>query len=328
MKRILVTGGAGYIGSHTCKALAKAGYEPVTFDNLSRGHRFAVKWGPLVVGDIRDAEALSAALATYRPEGVIHFAALAYVGESVENPSVYYDVNVAGTRTLLEALRRAGDASIVFSSSCATYGMAERLPITEDLPQAPINPYGRTKLIGEQMLADFDRAHGLRYAALRYFNAAGADTEGELGEHHDPETHLIPRALMAAAGTVPALEIFGGDYPTPDGTCIRDFIHVDDLADAHVRAIGALAGGAASACMNLGTGHGISIREILTAIADVTGREVPTVVRDRRPGDPPELYADASRAFDLLGFKPLHSNTATIIETAWRSMMRSGAQAV
>ena len=323
MKRVLVTGGAGYIGSHTCKRLSRGGFEPVVFDNVFRGHEFAVKWGPFVEGDIRDADALAGAMKTYRPQAVIHFAALAYVGESVASPADYYDVNVRGTLTLLEAMRQAGVGSIVFSSSCATYGQVERLPITEDFPQVPINPYGRTKLIGEQMLADFDAAYGIRHAALRYFNAAGADLDGELGEYHEPETHLIPRALMAAAGEIRHLEIYGDDYPTPDGTCIRDYVHVDDLADAHVRALVALSGGAESFRVNLGTGRGLSIREILDAIHAITGREVPTLVRPRRAGDPPALYADTRRASELLGFTPEHSDVETIIATAWRSRSAS-----
>lgn len=316
MRRILVTGGAGFIGSHTCKLLAREGYEPVVYDNLSTGHAENVRWGPLVEGDVRDTERLIETLHRHDAEAVIHFAASAYVGESVANPELYYRNNVGGMIGLLGAIRRVGPVPVVFSSSCATYGVPDALPIREDTPQSPINPYGRTKLIGEQILADHDHAYGIRHVALRYFNAAGADPEGELVERHDPETHLIPRALMAAAGTIPALEIFGDDYNTPDGTCERDYIHVSDLAAAHVLALHHLGNGGASLRANVGTGRAWSIRQVLDAMETVTGRRVPHVIRPRRPGDPGRLVADASFAREALGFIPRHSGLDHIIATA------------
>lgn len=314
--RVLVTGGAGYIGSHTCKALAAHGIEPVTYDNLVTGHREAVRWGPLIEGDILDGESLAATLLAYRPEAVIHFAAFAYVGESVADPAKYYLNNVAGTLSLLEACRLTGTRNLVLSSSCATYGIPDRLPISEGDAQCPINPYGRTKLIAEQMLADCSAAYGLRYAALRYFNASGADIDGELSEAHDPETHLIPRAMMAAAGTIDFLEVYGDDYGTPDGTCIRDYIHVVDLARAHVLAVEHLVNGGDNLAVNLGAGRGTSIKEILAAISRLTGRNVPVRTRERRAGDPPVLYADPTRAAETLGFRAVCSDLDTIIRTA------------
>ncbi|WP_201839006.1 UDP-glucose 4-epimerase GalE [Microvirga zambiensis] len=316
--RILVTGGAGYIGSHTCKALAQNGFDPVAYDNLIAGHRDAVRWGPLAAGDILDREALVETLRRYDPAAVIHFAAHAYVGESVTEPAKYYRNNVLGTQTLLDACRGAGLLNVIFSSSCATYGIPESLPIREDSPQDPINPYGRSKLIGEQMLADYAAAYGMRYVALRYFNACGADPGGEIGERHDPETHLIPRALMAAAGRLSHLSVFGDDYPTPDGTCIRDYIHVSDLAKAHVAAVLHLLKGGENLAANLGTGRGISIKEILTAIEQVTGRQVPVRFEPRRAGDPPILFANPSLARENLGFKADLSDVDTIIRTAAR----------
>lgn len=303
-KTVLVTGGAGYIGSHCCKALAEAGCIPVTFDNLSRGHADAVKWGPLVRGDLRDRAAVLAALRAHRAEAVIHFAALAYVGESVAEPQAYYDNNLGGMIGLLGAMQAAGLTQIVFSSSCATYGTPDRLPISEDMPQAPINPYGRTKLVCEWMLRDAGVAWGLRHVALRYFNAAGADPAGEAGERHDPETHVLPLALLAASGKGGPLRIFGTDYPTPDGTCIRDYIHVTDLARAHVRALDYLAGAGESVALNLGTGQGASVREVVSMIERVTGRAVPVLEEPRRPGDPATLYADIARAGAVLDFRP------------------------
>lgn len=303
-KTVLVTGGAGYIGSHCCKALAEAGCTPVTFDNLSRGHADAVKWGPLVRGDLRDGAAVLAALRAHRAEAVIHFAALAYVGESVAEPQAYYDNNLGGMIGLLGAMQAAGLTQIVFSSSCATYGTPDRLPISEDMPQAPINPYGRTKLVCEWMLRDAGVAWGLRHVALRYFNAAGADPAGEAGERHDPETHVLPLALLAASGKGGPLRIFGTDYPTPDGTCIRDYIHVTDLARAHVRALDYLVGAGESVALNLGTGQGASVREVVSMIERVTGRAVPVLEEPRRPGDPAALYADIARAGAVLDFRP------------------------
>ncbi|WVT72860.1 UDP-glucose 4-epimerase GalE [Sinorhizobium chiapasense] len=313
---ILVTGGAGFIGSHTCKRLAEQDFVPVVYDNLSTGHRANVGWGPLVEGELEDTERLATTIRTFLPECVIHFAASAYVGESVEDPGKYYRNNVAGSIALLEACRATGLARIVFSSSCATYGVPPRLPITEDTEQFPINPYGRTKLMIELMLGDYARAYDFRSVALRYFNAAGADPEGQLTERHDPETHLVPRALMAAAGGIERLDVFGDDYPTPDGTCIRDYIHVTDLADAHVAAVNYLRDGGEVLRANLGSGHGTSIRQVLEAINRVTGRRVPVQMLPRRPGDPPVLYADTSRARQRLGFRPALSDIDTIIRTA------------
>lgn len=301
--RILVTGGAGYIGSHCCKALAQQGATPVVIDNLSRGHADAVRWGPLIKADLRDTETLLKTLRDEKIEAVVHFAALAYVGESVEQPQTYYDNNVGGMISLLGAMQRAEVDKIVFSSSCATYGVPDQVPIAETTPQAPINPYGRTKLICEWMLEDAAQATGLRYAALRYFNAAGADPEGELAEHHFPETHVIPLALMAALGTGKPLSVFGTDYPTADGTCIRDYIHVDDLARAHVLALKSLHADGQSLKLNLGTGRGTSVRQVLDAVERVTGRKVPVIEAPRRPGDPPELVADPARAEEVLGFR-------------------------
>ncbi|QIK38190.1 UDP-glucose 4-epimerase GalE [Caldichromatium japonicum] len=323
---VLVTGGAGYIGSHTCKVLAQAGYRPIVLDNLVYGHKWAVCWGPLEVGDISDRACLDAIIACHRPEAVIHFAAYAYVGESVRDPGRYYRNNVAGTLTLLEAMRDHGIAHLIFSSTCATYGIPDQTPITEDHPQRPINPYGASKLMVERMLADFGQAHGLGWVVLRYFNAAGADPEGELGEDHDPETHLIPLAIQAALGQGPRLEVFGDDYPTPDGSCIRDYIHVADLAEAHVLALTYLRNGGASRALNLGTGQGHSVLEVIAAIERVAGRPVPYALGPRRPGDPPALYADATKAQALLGWTPRYPELDTIIEHAWRWHQGAGTK--
>ncbi len=314
--RVLVTGGAGFIGSHTCKLLAANGIEPIAYDNLSTGHQDAVRWGELVEADILDRTALELAFVRYEPAAVIHFAGSAYVGKSVELPCLYYHNNVVGTLSLLDAALGAGRVPVIFSSSCATYGIPQRLPILETSVQAPINPYGRTKLVAEQILADYAAAYGMRYAALRYFNSCGTDPEGELVERHDPETHLIPRALMAAAGMLPQLCVYGDDYPTPDGTCIRDYVHVSDLARAHLLALRHLLDGGENLAVNLGTGRGSSIREVLAAIRRITGHAVPTVFQPRRAGDPPMLYADSSLARERLGFVPALSDLDTIIRTA------------
>ncbi len=315
-RTVLVTGGAGYIGSHTCKALAKAGYTPVSYDSLTRGFREAVRFGPLVVGDIGDRAALDAALAEHKPSAILHFAAMAYVGESVTDPLLYYRNNTAGALVLIEAALAAGIDKLVFSSTCATYGVPKTLPIDEDTPQVPINPYGRSKRMVEQMLQDVSAATPLRSVSLRYFNACGTDPEGEIGENHDPETHLLPLAINAALGLGPALQVNGNDYPTPDGTCIRDYIHVADLADAHVRALGYLEHGGATTALNLGTGAGFSIREILRAVEAVLGVPVPHQFGPRRPGDPPSLVALAEKARDVLGWVPQHSDIETIVRTA------------
>jgi UDP-glucose-4-epimerase GalE len=316
-KTVLVTGGAGYVGSHACKALAAAGYRPVTYDNLGRGHRELVRWGPLEEGDLLDAARLDAVLEQYRPGSVMHFAAFAYVGESVADPALYYRNNVQGSLTLLDAMRRHGIDRFVFSSTCAVYGVPERVPITEDEKRRPINPYGSSKLMVETMLEEFHRAYGMRYVALRYFNAAGADPDGEIGEWHEPETHLIPLVLDAAAGRRPHVEIYGEDYDTPDGTCIRDYIHVSDLATAHVLALGYLDAGGEPGAFNLGNAAGTSVREVIAIASEVTGRRVPVRTAPRRPGDPPKLVADSSRITKALGWQPKHSDIRGIISTAW-----------
>jgi UDP-glucose-4-epimerase GalE len=315
---ILVTGGAGYIGSHTCKALAQNGYTPVTYDNLSEGHREAVKWGPFEEGDISDRSRLDKVIKQHHPQAIIHFAANAYVGESVENPAKYYRNNVSGTLTLLEALRDHEIGYIVFSSSCAVYGIPEEIPIPENHPIAPINPYGRTKMTVENMLQDFNVAYGLQYVSLRYFNAAGADADGETGEAHDPETHLIPIVLDTALARRPSVPVNGNDYDTPDGTCIRDYTHVSDLADAHIKALQYLEQTGQSGIFNLGTGKGHSIWEIIDTVREITGKEIKTDMKGRRQGDPDILVAQAESAEKLLGWKPIQSDIGNIIETAWQ----------
>lgn len=327
--KILVTGGAGYIGSHTCKALARAGHEVRVYDNLSTGFRGLVKWGDLVEGDILDTARLKACLREWQPDGIIHFAAFSQVGESVSNPGKYIHNNVAGTLSILESMRDTGVRNIVVSSTAAVYGIPERCPITEDMPAAPINPYGETKLFMEWMLADFARSYGLSWTALRYFNAAGADPEGECGECHMPETHLIPRVLMTMTGELSDFRIMGDDYPTPDGTCIRDYIHVTDLAAAHVLAVERLCRGEAGQgiSLNLGTGTGISVREILLAAEQVTGRTLSCETGPRRAGDPPVLVADGSRARDILNWTVRCSSVAEIIRDAW-SWHTSGRQLI
>ncbi|MFT0799395.1 UDP-glucose 4-epimerase GalE [Synechococcus sp. R5-12] len=317
--RLLVTGGAGYIGSHTCKALAASGHLPITYDNLVYGHPWAVRWGPLEIGDLADRQRLDQVIQHYRPEGVIHFAAYAYVGESVKDPGKYYRNNVAGSLSLLEAMRDHGIPYLVFSSTCATYGVPERIPIPESHPQRPINPYGQSKLMVEQILQDFQVAHGIRSISLRYFNAAGADPDGEIGEAHDPETHLIPLVLEAAGGQRPHITVFGDDYDTPDGTCIRDYIHVTDLAQAHVLAVEALASGRPiQPAYNLGNGQGFSVKEVIATAAAVTGKRIPVQMGARRPGDPPRLVGDAGAILRDLNWKPLYTDLAEIIQTAWR----------
>lgn len=324
MSQILVTGGAGYIGSHTCRRLASAGMTPVTFDNLSRGHADFVRWGPLVVGDILDPESLDKAIKDYRPAAVIHFAAFAYVGESVSDPLSYYRNNATGLINVLDAMRRHDVNVIVFSSSCTTYGLPEQLPISENAPQRPISPYGRSKYFCEQIIKDAAAAYTIRFGIFRYFNAAGADDSGDLPERHNPETHLIPLAVDAALGYGPPLQILGTDYPTTDGTCERDFIHVSDLATAHVSAVQHLVGTEGSFELNLGTGHTYSVLDVVSAIERITGKPVPTVMSPRRPGDPPALLSDPSQARLRLGFVPEHSDLDTIIGTTVRS--RTNAQ--
>src|SRR6202790_4044155 len=313
---VLVTGGAGYIGSHCCRALAAAGYHPVVYDNLSTGHRRFVT-GSLVVGDLLDKAALHAAFARHDIVAVMHFAAASLVGESVIDPQKYYCNNVAGTLSLLDAMREAGCNRLVFSSTGAVYGNADSKALPESYACAPINPYGATKWMIERILADCRSADGLGAFCLRYFNASGADTSGGIGELRDNETHLIPRAMMALQGHIADFAVFGDDYDTPDGTAIRDYIHVSDLAAAHVEALKLLMQGHAGGAFNLGTGTGFSVREILSAIAAETGREVPHVVKPRRVGDPTYLVADPTAARETLNFHTRHSDLATIIRTAW-----------
>lgn len=315
---VLVTGGAGYIGSHTCKMLAKAGFQPIVLDDFRRGHRSAVQWGPLIEGDCGDPATLEQAFTSYPIKAVIHFAAYAYVGESLQIPDVYFRNNVVATMSLLDAMKVHGVMTIVFSSSCATYGLPNAVPIAEDHPQAPINPYGETKLIVERLLHWYGVSYGFSWSALRYFNAAGADLDGELGEDHEPEPHLLPRILGAASGHWPYFEIYGTDYETPDGTAIRDYVHVTDLAEAHVLATQYLLAGGASSAFNLGTGTGHSVREVIAAAEAVTGKEIPVVQRPRRGGDPPRLIADTTRSRDVLGWQPRYSDLPTILETAWQ----------
>lgn len=314
---VLVTGGAGYIGSHACKSLAKAGYLPVTYDSLVYGHEWAVKWGPFERGDVLDRARVDQAISQHRPQAVMHFAALAYVGESVKDPGKYYRNNVVGSLTLLEAARDHGIGQYVFSSTCATYGIPDKQPICEESQQRPISPYGASKLAVERMLSDFGTAHGIRSIALRYFNAAGADPDCEIGEDHDPETHLIPLVLDAALGRRPNVTIFGTDYDTPDGTCLRDYIHVTDLANAHVKALQALDGGAPSDVFNLGNGQGFSVRAVVDAVERVTGLQVPLKLGDRRAGDPAVLISNAAKARDALGWQPRLADLDEIIRTAW-----------
>jgi UDP-glucose 4-epimerase len=313
---ILVTGGAGYIGSHGCRALAAAGYHPVVFDNFSTGHRGFVT-GSLVTGDLKDSAALDRAFAQHDIVAVMHFAASSLVGESVADPAKYYANNVAGTLSLLDAMRKAGCNRLVFSSTGAVYGNADSKALPESYPCAPINPYGASKWMIERILADYRSAYGLGAFCLRYFNASGADANGGIGELRTNETHLIPRAMMALQGHVGDFAVFGDDYDTPDGTAIRDYIHVTDLAAAHLAALKLLMQGHVGGAFNLGTGAGYSVREILTAIAAETGREVPHAVKPRRAGDPTYLVADPSAARETLKFVPAHSDLITIIRTAW-----------
>ena len=325
---VLVTGGAGYIGSHTCKALAAAGYSPVALDNLVHGHRWAVRWGPFEQADLADREAIERFLRRHDIGSVIHFAAYAYVGESMADPGKYFRNNVAHTLNLLEAMRAVGVGRIVFSSTCATYGVPEAVPIAEGERQLPVNPYGESKLFIERALYWHGAAHGLRWTALRYFNAAGADPDGEIGEDHDPETHLIPLAIETALGRRRELQVLGTDYPTPDGTAVRDYVHVTDLADAHVRALRHLEGEGPSGALNLGTGRGHSVREVIAMVERVGGRKVNARNAPRRAGDPPVLVAAPGRARELLGWEPRWSSLETIVQTAhrWHSAHLPGAE--
>ena len=315
--RVLVIGGAGYIGAHICKALAQRGDEPIVFDNLSSGHEHAVKWGPIVRGDLRNIADLQRAFAEYEPQAVMHFAAKIEVGEGQKYPLEFWDNNVAGVITLLKMMASFEVEPLVFSSTCAVYGDPETIPIHERETRTPVSVYGRTKNTVESMLEDVSSASSLRYAALRYFNACGASPEGEIGEEHDPETHLIPNALKAAAGKGGDMKLFGDDYPTPDGTCVRDYIHVSDLARAHLLALDRLISGAESFACNLGTGTGLSVKEILDSVERVVGRPVPHTIEPRRPGDAERLVSDTRLAKSLLGFEPEHSAPDEIIKDAW-----------
>jgi UDP-arabinose 4-epimerase len=315
---VLVTGGAGYIGSHACKALAAEGFLPITIDSLVHGHDWAVKWGPLVKGDIRDRDVLDHVFGTYNPLAVLHFAAFAYVGESVIAPDKYYRNNVSGTITLLDAMRAHGCLNLVFSSTCATYGIPQRVPIAEDHEQKPINPYGWSKLMIEQIMRDYERAYGIRHASLRYFNAAGADPDGEIGEEHNPETHLVPLVIQAALGQRPYVEIFGTDYATADGTAIRDYIHVTDLATVHVLALRHLLNRQESVFLNVGTGRGYSVREVIKAVESVSKREVPVRESARRAGDPPALVAEPAKAVAAFDWRPRFVDINATVASAVR----------
>ncbi|WP_417617917.1 UDP-glucose 4-epimerase GalE [Parasphingorhabdus sp.] len=317
-KTVLVVGGAGYIGAHACKAIAAAGMLPVVYDNLVHGHEEFVQWGPFEQGDILDSDRLDAVFRKHKPDAVMHFAAYAYVGESVEKPDIYYRNNVCGTVNLLDAMLRADVRTIVFSSTCATYGIPDAVPITEETAQVPINPYGASKLMIERILTDYGTAFELDWVALRYFNAAGADPDGEIGEWHVPETHLIPLVLEAASGHRTHVTIFGDDYDTLDGTCVRDYIHVSDLADAHVKALEYLAQGGQSDAFNLGNGIGFSVQEVVEAVEEVTDCKVRITIGPRRPGDPARLISDTRRAREELQWQPQYSDLNGIVSSAWK----------
>ena len=317
MSTILVTGGAGYIGSHACKALAKAGYTPVCYDNLERGHTWAVQWGPLELGNILDRKRLDEVLHKYKPDAVMHFAAYAYVEESVKYPDRYYKNNIEGSFTLLDAVRAHGINRFIFSSSCAVYGMPQQGLIREDHPIAPINPYGEGKSAVENKLLEYSNSSDFQYVSLRYFNAAGADPDGETGESHDPETHLVPLVLNTAMNKQEYISVYGTDYDTPDGTCIRDYIHVCDLADGHIKGLQYIEAGENSAIVNLGSGRGYSVKEIIDTARKITNREINEKIAEKRPGDPPRLVANIEYAKKILDWQPQHSQIENIIKTAW-----------
>jgi UDP-arabinose 4-epimerase len=314
--KVLVTGGAGYIGSHTCKQLAAQGYLPIVYDNLVYGNKDAVKWGPLIIGELEDQARITRVFEEHKIEGVLHFAAFAYVGESVENPEKYYRNNVGGTLSLLASMRAAAVSKIIFSSTCATYGIPDVVPISVEHPQRPINPYGRSKLVIEQVLKDYADAYGMRACVLRYFNAAGADPELELGEMHEPETHLIPNVIRAMRGELTHLDVYGSDYDTRDGSCIRDYIHVTDLANAHVLALENIENLANFTVYNLGNGQGHSVFEIIHMVEQISGKKVPYKLAGRRAGDPPVLVADAQEACDKLAWEPEYHQLKDIVGTA------------
>ncbi len=315
---ILVVGGAGYIGSHMCKCLAQAGFQPIVLDNLVYGHRQAVQWGPFIKGSLDDTDLLNHIFQTYDIAAVMHFAAYTYVGESVQNPAIYYQNNVAATLTLLNSMIEADVKNFIFSSSCAVYGEPMEIPMNEDHPFNPINPYGRTKRMVEEILADFGHAYGLSSVALRYFNAAGADPDGQLGEDHDPETHLIPLVLQAALGQKEDIKVFGNDYETDDGTCIRDYIHINDLASAHLLALEKLLNGDPGGNFNLGNGNGYSVMDVIDKARDITGKPIPFEIAERRAGDPAILVGSSQKAMNELGWKPQYAELDTIIEHAWQ----------
>ena len=314
--RVLVTGGAGYVGSHACKALARNGLIPVVYDDLRRGNRWAVRWGPLIEAPIEDTEALASAMQEHRVEAVVHFAAYAYAAELMAAPSIYFANNVAGSRSVLDAMLASGVSRLVVSSTCAVYGAPDMAPIRETTPIAPVNPYGASKFMMEEMVRWYGRCHGITAVILRYFNAAGADPEGEIGEAHDPEPHLIPNVVLAALSAVSSVVVNGTDFPTPDGTAVRDYVHVSDLAAAHVAALRYLATGGVSATFNIGGGQGTSIREVIDAVSVAAGHQPVVIEGPRRPGDPPNLVADASQALRVLNWRPARSDLGTIARTA------------
>jgi UDP-arabinose 4-epimerase len=318
VKTIFVTGGAGYVGSHCCKEFAAQGWKVVVYDNLFRGWRDLVRWGELVEGDILDRERLQSAIAAAKPDVLAHFAALTYVGESVADPAVYYRNNTLGTFNILEAMRAEGVDKMIFSSTAATFGEPRQVPMPEDHPQQPINPYGWSKLMVERMMADYAQAYGLRFAALRYFNAAGASPDGDIGERHEPETHVIPLAARGALRSDYQFTIFGDDFDTRDGTCVRDYIHVSDLGRAHAAAAEYLMNGGAAEFFNLGTGEGTTVKEIADAIERVSGKPLPRKIGPRRAGDPPVLIASNAKAKAKLGWEPTQSSIDQIVQSAWR----------
>lgn len=315
---ILIAGGAGYIGSHVNKMLNERGHETLVFDNLVYGHKEFVKWGKFIQGDLADREQLRQCFSGNRISSVMHFSAFAYVGESVVNPARYYRNNVSNTLNLLDVMNEFGVRTFIFSSTCATYGIPKTVPITEDHPQQPINPYGRSKLMIEQILEDYDRAYGIKSVILRYFNAAGADPDGEIGERHNPETHLIPLTIYAALGLNEDIKIFGVDYPTRDGTCLRDYIHVSDLGDAHIKALELVETSGKSESFNLGNGNGFTVKEVIDTVREVSGRNFKVTEVDRREGDPPTLISDSSKAIEVLHWRPHFAELPLIIETAWK----------
>ncbi len=313
-----VVGGAGYVGSHVCQALAESGFVPVVFDDLSGGYPWAVQWGPFVQGSLHDKESLKKAFKEYQPVGVLHLASFIDVRESLIDPGKYYQNNLVGTVSLLQAMVEMSVPALVFSSSAAVYGIPHSIPIAEDHPKSPVNPYGRSKWMAEEMLQDFSKAHGLSSMSLRYFNAAGAAKEGKIGEAHSPETHLIPLTLLTALKKRPHLSVYGTDHPTQDGTAVRDYIHVLDLADAHIKGLKWLLENRQTTALNIGTGIGHSVREVIHAAEKITGIKIPLEIRPRSSGDPPALVADSTKAKSLLGWEPKYSDLTTILETAWK----------